>query len=83
MGLPRVGKEAAQQWAKDLRSSVEKTLKIFPLGQPLAPESEDAPFEIRQMLVGRYRVLYVVKEKDVTILHIRGAFAGKIEDDDQ
>lgn len=76
-GCREWGTEAAQRWAGDLRDSVEKILTIFPLSQPLAPESDDTPYEIRQMIVGRYRVLFIVEGKKVVVLHVRGAFVDK------
>jgi plasmid stabilization system protein ParE len=76
-GCREWGEEAAQRWARDLRNSVEKVLKRFPLSQPLAPESEDFPVEIRQMIIGRYRILFIVDGNTVLVLHIRGAFVDR------
>jgi hypothetical protein len=42
--------------------------------QPIAPESGDLLFEVRQILVGRYRVLYRIEMEIVSILHVRGSF---------
>jgi plasmid stabilization system protein ParE len=38
----------------------------------VAPESESIEaFEIRQLLVGNYRVLFTIRERTVFVLHIR------------
>ena len=73
-GCREWGKTKAQQWARELRESVEKVLKIFPLSQPIAPETVHFSIEVRQIIVGRYRILYVINERTVSIIHVRGAF---------
>lgn len=52
------GKKEAQQWARQLRTAVSKQLSLVPKGCPLAPENDDFDEEIRQMVVGRYRVVH-------------------------
>ncbi len=73
-GCQEWGEEFAIKWAIELKNSVEKILKLFPYSQPIAPESYDVLFEIRQMLVGRYRVLFRIDELTVEILHVKGSF---------
>lgn len=46
-------------------------LATFPLSHPLAPESDDFPEEIRQLIVGPYRVLYTVGGTVVHVLRVR------------
>lgn len=67
------GKKETQRWVRDLRTAVTKQLSLFPRGFPLAPESEDFAEEIRQMIVGRYRILFTIKKRTVHVLHIKGA----------
>src|SRR5713226_1962804 len=55
------GKRKAQQWARQLRTAVFKQLAVVPKGFPLAPEDDEFSEEIRQMVVGRYRVLFTIK----------------------
>jgi plasmid stabilization system protein ParE len=76
-GCKEWGEELAIKWVFDLKTSVDKILKIFPLSQPLAPESDDLLFEIRQMIVGRYRILFRIEGQTVQILHVRGSFVEK------
>jgi len=73
------GKREAQQRARQLRTSVFKQLAIVPKGFPLAPEDDQFSEEIRQMIVGRYRVLFTIKGRNVHVLHVRGAYVGAIE----
>jgi plasmid stabilization system protein ParE len=47
----------------------------FPNRHPLAPESKEFPFEVRQLVHGRkphqYRVLYTFDGETVAVLHVR------------
>jgi plasmid stabilization system protein ParE len=75
------GKRKAQQWARDLRSAVLKQLATAPKAFPLAPEDSEFPEEIRQMIVGRYRVLFTIKAQRVHVLHIRGAHVSDVREE--
>ena len=44
---------------------------------PLAPEDDEFSAEIRQMIVGRYRILFTIRKQKVHVLHIRGAYPAK------
>ena len=68
------GKKEAQQWVRQLRTAVSKQLSVMPKGFPLAPENDEFDEEIRQMIVGRYRVLFAVRSGKVHVLHIRGPY---------
>ena len=70
------GKRKAQQWARELRSEILKQLATLPAGFPLASENSEFDEEIRQMIVGRYRVLFTIKGRTVHVLHVRGAYVG-------
>jgi plasmid stabilization system protein ParE len=72
------GKRAAQQWARQLRTAVFKQLAVVPKGSALAPEDGEFSEEIRQMIVGRYRVLFTIKGRKVHVLHVRGAYVGDV-----
>jgi plasmid stabilization system protein ParE len=72
------GKAEAQQWARRLRAAVFGQLAIVPRGFPVAPEQDEFQEEIRQMTVGRYRVLFTIKGRKVHVLHVRGAYVGGI-----
>ncbi len=70
------GKREAQQWARQLRTAVVEQLSVVPKAFPLAPENDEFSEEIRQMIVGRYRVLFTIKGSKVHVLHLRGAYVG-------
>ena len=76
-GIEVWGENATYRWARELRDKVNFLLTVSPLGNPLAPESEFSECEIRQLIVGRYRILFEIDGDVVNILHIRGAFIGK------
>jgi len=56
------------------RTAILGQLSIVPKGFPIAPEDDEFKEEIRQMIVGRYRVLFTIRKGKVHVLHIRGAF---------
>ena len=68
------GQDNAKLWVRKLRRAVRKQLTSLPLACPLAPESEQLGVSIRQLIVGRYRVLFTVRGRTVTILHVSGPF---------
>lgn len=70
------GKKEAQQWVRQIRAAVFNQLALIPKGFPLAPEDDEFPEEIRQMIVGRYRVLFTIKGRHVHVLHVRGSYVG-------
>ncbi len=72
------GKREAQQWARQLRTAVSKQLAVLPKGFPLAPEDDEFSEQIRQMVVGRYRLLFTIKGRTVHVLHVRGAYVEAI-----
>ncbi len=37
-------------------------------------ENEEFSEEIRQMIAGRYRVLFTIKGRNVHVLHVRGTY---------
>jgi plasmid stabilization system protein ParE len=68
------GEENAKLWVRKLRRAIRKQLTSLPLACPLAPESEQLGVSIRHLIVGRYRVLFSVSGKTVTILHVSGLY---------
>jgi len=73
------GEREAKAWARELHQRIKTRLSSLPLSCSVAPESEELGIEIRQLVVQRYRILFIVQKKIVTILHVRGAFLGDIE----
>ena len=68
------GEEEAKLWVRKLRRTFREQLTSMPLACPVAPESEQLNVSIRHLIVDRYRVLFTVAGKTVTILHVRGAY---------
>jgi plasmid stabilization system protein ParE len=75
------GVEQTHKWVRELRGAIVKKLALAPLSFPVAPESDELGEEIRQMIVGRYRVLFCVRSRKVHVLHIRGAYIGRFVQD--
>lgn len=73
------GKAQAQKWARDLRAAITKQLTTVPTGLPLAQENDEFREEIRQMIVGRYRVLFTIQGRRVHVLHVRVAYVSNVE----
>ena len=65
------GKKEAQRWVRQLQLAVSRQLSIVPKGFPLAPEDDEFSEEIRQMVVGRYRVFFTIRKGKVHVLHVR------------
>lgn len=73
-GCERWGEEQAVKWYLNMRETIEKELVLFPLRYSLAPENEEYSVEVRQLIKGRYRVLFNISRKIITVLHIRGPY---------
>ena len=73
------GEEKAQAWARELRRIIRFRLTSLPLSCPLAPEGEDLGISIRQLIIQRYRILFIVEKKTATILHVRGPHVAELE----
>lgn len=75
--------EAGLRWFFRLEEAMA-SLSEFPHRCPLAPESSEFPFEVRQLLHGRkphqYRVLYTIDGDMVVILHIRHGRRGRLRE---
>ena len=68
------GEEIARSWVRQLYRNLRERLTSTPLGCPIAPESRELEISVRQLIVGRYRILFIVDKKTVTILHLKGAY---------
>jgi plasmid stabilization system protein ParE len=69
--------DQADQWQEGLEDAVDK-LADFPRSGPLAPENDAFAIEVRQLLYGKYRVLYTLVDTDddgeedtLRVLHVR------------
>ena len=57
-------------WFEGLVKAIE-TLHVFPERCAIAPESEELGQEIRQLLYGKYRLLFSIENLTVFVLHVR------------
>ncbi|MEM7773399.1 MAG: type II toxin-antitoxin system RelE/ParE family toxin [Cyanobacteria bacterium P01_A01_bin.37] len=64
--------EAALRWY-DLIEEKIQTLEMLPARCSIAEESRYFDFEVRQLIVGNYRILFRIDGKTVKILHLRGS----------
>lgn len=60
----------AERWRNELLEKAA-SLERFPERCPIAPESKGARHEIRQLVHGIYRVLFVIIRETVFVLHVR------------
>lgn len=75
-GVAYWGPELAERWVRSLYAKIFDLLAISPKGCVVAPDIDIEGRTIRQMLVGRYRVLFEIQGKNVFVLHVRGPFRG-------
>ena len=68
------GREHAIKWARKLYAICRERLSKFPQSCPVAPETEDVGTEIRQLVIDRYRVLFMIENNTVEIIHVRGPY---------
>ena len=66
--------DAGERWFVALRGAIA-SLSMHPSRCAIAPESRDAPIEVRQLLYGQnpdvYRILFAIENDVVHVLHIR------------
>lgn len=72
----------AEAW-KDGLMTKARSLTEFPRRCPLAPEAQLLELEIRQLLYGAYRILFMVGSDRVQILHVRHGARQPIGLDDE
>lgn len=68
--IARAAPERAARWRKQLLKKA-RSLRTFPERSPKAPEAKTLGADVRQLMVGHYRILFVVESDTVTVLHIR------------
>jgi len=71
-----MGSRSRVKVVQKAQGRIQHSLPYFPLGHPIAPETEDLGFEVRHMIIDRYRVLFEIAGKTVRILHLRGPYTG-------
>ena len=74
--------EKATLWYFDLMERIE-SLGHFPRRCSLVPESYEFAEEIRHLLYDKHRILFVVEDETVRILHIRHTAQKTLSPDDE
>ena len=77
--------DLANDWYNDLQEAID-SLKTFPRRCPIAPEASFFDLEVRQLITGKrskYRILYVVEDDRVSILHIRDSRQSRSFEEDE
>jgi plasmid stabilization system protein ParE len=72
------GRKEAELWIQQLRHTFRKRLTSTPLRCSIAPESDELGITIRQLIVKRYRILFIVEQGTVTVVHLKGAFSAQL-----
>jgi plasmid stabilization system protein ParE len=75
-GVVAWGREAAAKWITQIEELIDKRLSNIPLACPVAAESAEFDFEIRHLVIRRYRILFRIHANYVLILRITGPFSG-------
>lgn len=73
-GVERWGKDLADSWLRAVYEAVFDRLSTFPLSCPVAPESRRLKREVRHYILGRYRLLFEVRNTDIIVLRLTGPF---------
>jgi plasmid stabilization system protein ParE len=71
----------AERWRQRLLAAID-TLEHWPARHSLAPEAETVGMDLRQMLFGAYRILYVVEGDIVNVLTVRHGARRSLEPDE-
>ncbi len=66
--IARDNPDAAENWVNEVFEKVE-ALKTFPESGRIVPETHNEM--IRELLYGNYRIIYGLREKQISILTIR------------
>lgn len=62
--------EKAGLWHFELTRKVD-SLENFPARCPLAPESKTHGQEMRHLIFGKYRILFIIEDETVYVLRVR------------
>jgi len=73
-GISNWGLGKADEWFDHIDNMIRTNLSTLPLACSLAPENIHLKYETRQLLIGRYRVLFHMKAEEVLVVHITGPF---------
>ncbi len=70
--VTNISPESATLWYLDIYGAMD-SLKDFPARCGLAIENQFFKEEIRQLICGKYRILFEIDDETVRVLHVRHA----------
>lgn len=68
--MARHSPDKAALWYFDATEAIE-SLEQFPTRCPLAPESRTFGIEIRHLIFGKHRILFLIEDETVHVLRVR------------
>lgn len=68
--LAQYAPQKAALWYFDAVAAIE-SLENFPVRCPLAPESSKFGAEIRHLIFGKHRILFIIEDETVYVLRVR------------
>lgn len=74
--------DKAALWYFDATEAIE-SLENFPARCPLAPESKKFGAEIRHLIFGKYRILFIIEDETVYVLRMRHQAQDVLSPDDE
>jgi plasmid stabilization system protein ParE len=80
--IAQLSPEQATLWYFDITERIE-SLQNSPYRCALARENSHFPEEIRQLLFGKYRILFTVRDEEVHVLHVRHSARDTLKPDDE
>jgi plasmid stabilization system protein ParE len=78
-GCEQWGVKQAKKWLRQAKQAVY-SLSAFPERHSLVSqeEQEELGTDVRQIIFQRYRILFTIQKNTVYVLHVRGAFKGDV-----
>jgi len=80
--IAQYSQEKATLWYFDATEAIE-SLEKFPARCPLAPESKKFGAEIRHLIFGKYRILFIIEDETVYVLRVRHQAQDVLKPDDE
>jgi plasmid stabilization system protein ParE len=80
--IAQYSSDKATLWYFDATEAIE-SLENFPARCPLAPESRKFGAEIRHLIFGKYRILFIIEDEIVYVIRIRHQAQNTLSLDDE
>lgn len=69
------------EWGFDAVKAI-RSLSTFPARCPFAPERQTFGLEIRHLIFGKYRILFIIEDETVYVLRVRHSAQDVLRPDD-